>query len=160
MTFPTVSGSNLLREKLTLPQDFQGQLNLVFIPFEQWQQLEVDSWIPLASKLENQFDGLFYYELPTIQARNSLFKLFINEGMRAGIPNAKSRERTITLYLDKADFRAALGLPDEEHIYLLLVDRQGQEYFRVRGPYSPEGEAALVQTLSRLTRSSEDRVTN
>lgn len=160
MTFPTVSGSNLLREKLTLPQDFQGKFNLVFIPFEQWHQVEVDSWMALASKLESQFEGLVYYELPTIQNRNSIFRMFINEGMRAGIPNPKSRERTITLYLDKADFRAALGFPDEEHIYVLLVDQHGQEFFRVRGPYSPEGEAALVQTLSRLTRSSENQVTN
>jgi hypothetical protein len=112
MTFPRVSGSNLLRQKLTLSQDFQGRLNLVFIPFERWHQ---------------------------------------NIGMRAGIPNPKTRERTITLYIDKADFRAALGLPDEEHIYILVVDRQGKEFFRGRGPYSREVEAALRQALSQLT---------
>ena len=150
MTFPTVSGSNLLREKLTLPQDFRGRLNLVFIPFEQWHQKEVDSWMALAKELEEQFDDLVYYELPTIQSRNSFSKMFINEGMRAGIPNPKTRERTITLYLDKADFRASLGMPDEEHIYVLVVDRQGKEFFRARGPYSREGEAALRQALSHL----------
>ena len=58
MTFPTVNGSNLLREKLTLPSRFWRQLNLVFIPFEQWQQMEVDSWKALAKELEEQFDGL------------------------------------------------------------------------------------------------------
>ena len=109
MTFPTVNGSNLLREKLTLPRDFQGRFNLVFIPFEQWQQMEVDSWMALAKELEEQFDGLVYYELPTIQSRNTFYKMFINEGMRAGIPNPKTRERTITLYLDKADFRCCFG---------------------------------------------------
>ena len=150
MTFPTVSGSNLLREKLTLPQDFRGRLNLVFMPFEQWHQKEVDSWMALAKELEEQFDDLVYYELPTIQSRNSFSKMFINEGMRAGIPNPKTRERTITLYLDKADFRASLGMPDEEHIYVLVVDRQGKEFFRARGPYSREGEAALRQALSHL----------
>jgi len=149
MIFPTVSGSNLLREKLTLPQDFQGKLNLIFIPFEQWQQMEVDSWMPLARALEEQFDNLFYYELPTIQTRNSFYKMFINEGMRAGIPNPKTRERTITLYLDKADFRTALDMADEEHIYVLVVDRQGKELFRTRGQYSPEGEAALRQILKQ-----------
>jgi hypothetical protein len=155
MTFPTVSGSNLLREKLTLPQDFQGKLNLVFIPFEQWQQMEVDSWGALAEELEEQFDGLVYYELPTIQSRNTFYKMFINEGMRAGIPNPKTRERTITLYLDKADFRAALDMTDEEHIYVLVVDRQGKEFFRARGPYSREGEAALRQSLSRVIPKME-----
>jgi hypothetical protein len=149
MIFPTVSGSNLLREKLTLPQDFQGNLNLIFIPFEQWQQMEVDSWMPLARALEEQFDNLVYYELPTIQTRNSFYKVFINEGMRAGIPNPKTRERTITLYLDKADFRTALDMADEDHIYVLVVDRQGKEFFRVRGPYSPEGEAALRQIVKQ-----------
>lgn len=150
MTFPTVYGANLLREKLTLPQDFQGRFNLVFIPFEQWQQIEVDSWMALAKELEEQFDSLAYYELPTIQNRNTLYKLFTNEGMRAGIPNPKTRERTITLYLDKADFRSALGMLDEEHIYILVVDRQGAEFFRARGPYSREEDVALRQALLQL----------
>jgi hypothetical protein len=156
MTFPTVNGSNLLREKLTLPRDFQGRFNLIFIPFEQWQQMEVDSWVALAKELEEQFDGLVYYELPTIQSRNSFYKMFINEGMRAGIPNPKTRERTITLYLDKADFRSALGMLDEEHIYILVVDRQGNEFFRARGPYSREGEVALGQVLLQLIQSSKE----
>jgi hypothetical protein len=152
MTFTTVNGSNLLREKLTLPRDFQGKLNLIFIPFEQWHQMEVDSWGALAEELEEQFDGLVYYELPTIQSSNTFYKMFINEGMRAGIPNPKTRERTITLYLDKADFRAALDMTDEEHIYVLVVDRQGKEFFRARGPYNREAEAALRQALSQLTQ--------
>jgi hypothetical protein len=49
--------------------------------------------------LDEQFNDLAYYELPTIQSRNSFYKMFINEGMRAGIPNPKARERTIILYL-------------------------------------------------------------
>jgi ATP10 protein len=156
MTFPTVKGSNLLREKLTLPHDFQGKFNLIFIPFEQWQQMEVDSWMALAKELEERFDRLRYYELPTIQNRNSFYKMFINEGMRAGIPNPKTRERTVTLYLDKADFRAALGMSDEEHIYVLVVDQQGNEFFRARGPYSREGEAALRQALLRLNQKTQE----
>ena len=154
MSFPTVTGSNLLRQKLTLPQDFQGKLNLVFIPFEQWHQMEVDSWGALASELEQQFKGLVYYELPILQSRNPFYKTFINEGMRAGIPEPRTRERTITLYLDKVYFRAALGMPDETHIYILLVDRQGDELFRARGPHSREAEAALRQTLFELTQKA------
>ena len=33
MQFPTVTGSNLQRKKLTLPQDFEGELNLVLHRF-------------------------------------------------------------------------------------------------------------------------------
>ena len=152
MTFPTVSGSNLLRYKLNLPQDFQGSFNLVFIPFQRWHQAEVDSWGTLAEKLEREYPGLFYYELPTLQSGGPLYKVFLNEGMRAGIPNPKTRERTITLYLDKAAFRRALGMSDEDHIYILVVDRQGNEFFRGRGPYSQAAEASLRQVLSLLAQ--------
>ena len=158
MTFPTVSGSNLLRQKRTLPQDFQGRLNLVFVPFEQWHQMEVNSWMALAGELEQQFEELFYYELPTLQSSNPFYKTFINEGMRAGIPDPLTRERTITLYLDKAGFRAVLGMSDEEHIYTLLVDRQGKEYFRARGPLHKESEAALRKLLIQFAQTAEKSI--
>jgi hypothetical protein len=150
MTFPTVNGSNLQRAKLTLPQDFEGDYNLLFIAFQQWQQEEVNSWIPLAESCETQFPGLVYYELPTIRALKPFSRFFINEGMRAGIPNPKSRERTITLYLDKDDFRTALGLEDEEHIFALLIDHQGEELWRARGPHNQSSEAGLLEVLGRL----------
>ena len=41
-------------------------------------------------------------------------------------------------------------MTDEAHIYVLVVDQQGKEFFRTRGAYGPEGEAALRQILSQL----------
>lgn len=151
MTFPTVNGSNLQRAKLTLPQDFESDYNLLFIAFQQWHQDEVNTWIPLAESCEAQFPGLVYYELPTIRSLNAFSRFFINEGMRAGIPNPKSRERTITLYLEKDDFRTALGLEDEEHIFALLIDHQGNELWRARGPHSQVSEASLLEVLGGLS---------
>ena len=152
MRFPIVNGSNLRREKLTLPQDFEGKYNLIFVAFQQWHQSEVNSWIPLAERLEEQFPGLVYYELPTIRSLNSLSRFFINEGMRAGIPNTKSRERTITLYLDKDGFRETLAMEDEDHIFALLFDQQGEELWRARGQHSLQSEQELLKALSRLTK--------
>jgi hypothetical protein len=154
MSFPQVNGSNLRREKLMLPQDFEGQYNLLFVAFQQWQQTEVNSWIALAGRLEEQLPGLVYYELPTIRALNSFSRFFINEGMRAGIPNPKSRERTITLYLDKDEFRAALSMSDEEHIYVLLFDRQGEELWRARGSHDQNKESGLLEVLRLANQSS------
>ena len=150
MTFPTVNGSNLQRARLTLPQDFEGKYNLLFIAFQQWQQDEVNTWIALAENCEARFPGLVYYELPTIRVLSGISKFFINEGMRAGIPNPKSRERTITLYLEKDDFRTALDMQDEEHIFALLIDHQGNELWRARGPYNQSSEAGLLEVLSHI----------
>jgi hypothetical protein len=76
--------------------------------------------------------------------------MFINEGMRAGIPNHATRERTITLYIDKRPFRDALAIPDESDITVLLFDRQGRVLWRSSGAYSPEKGEALETAVSNL----------
>ncbi len=148
MQFPSVTGSNLQRKKLDLPEGFEGKLNLVLIAFQQWQQSQVDTWIPIARQLEEAHPALRYYELPTIQRLNALARTFINEGMRAGIPDPVARERTITLYVDKDAFKQALQLPREDDIYVLLLDREGRVLWRAEGILTQEkGEslAAAVQ---------------
>ena len=145
--FPTITGSNLLRKKLTLPADFKGDLNLVFVAFLQWQQSEINSWVPMVLDWEKQHPGLVYYELPVIEDRQVLYKWFINEGMRAGIPNPLTRERTIPVYLQKSSFKKSLEMEDEEHIYVLLLDKNHNEISRYRGPYSQEAGRELSSLL-------------
>ena len=156
MQFPEVTGSNLQRKKPALPQDFQGELNLVMIAFQQWQQTQVDTWIPFARQLEETYSGVRYYELPTIQQLNALARTFVNEGMRAGIPNPVARERTITHYLDKDEFRQALQLPHEDDIYVLLLDRQGQVLWRAEGAFTPESGESLTVQVRTWQRNEAD----
>ncbi len=148
MKFPTVTGANLDRKQLTFPRDFGGQYNILLIPFYQRQQLTVNTWIPWAQALEKQDSRFRYYELPTLERMNRFRKWFINEGMRAGIPDPLARERTITLYLDKNEFRGSLGMPDENDIFILLVDRSGSVIARVRGAFSEEKGQQLIASVS------------
>lgn len=154
MIFPTVRGSNLQRHKLTLPDDFTGQLNIALVAFQQWQQSQVDTWLPFVEQLEAQYAGVSYYELPVIWRMNFFSRTFINEGMRAGIPNPKSRERTITLYIDKAPFRQALEMSHEENIYILLLGSGGQVLWKTEGEFTPaQGEALRAAIEENWTRS-------
>lgn len=136
---------------MTLPYDFQARLNIVFIPFYQWQQMEVNSWIAFVQDLEKRSTDLYYYELPTIEDRNTLSKILINEGMRVGIPNPTSRVRTIILYLDKPAFRYALEMPDEGCILVLLVDRIGNVLYRARGGFTPEAGESLHLAVKQVS---------
>lgn len=150
MKFPAVSGSNLLRQKVYLPEGLSGEVRIVFIAFQQWHQSLVDSWVPVAHQLEQTVPGLRFYELPVIQQMNGLYQTFINEGMRAGIPNPATRQKTITLYLDKPVFRKALAIPDEQTIWVLLLDRDGNVIWRTDGGYNAENASALVQAIRSL----------
>ena len=139
-----------MREEFEFPGDFEGKYNLVIIPFQQIQQRDVNTWIPAAQELERRYDNLAYYELPTIYKMPTLSRTFINEGMRAGIPDQLSRERTITLYLDKALFKQALDIESEEMIHLFLVDRQGNVIWREQGIFSEYKANGLIDMLDQL----------
>lgn len=146
MRFPEVSGANLLRQKMHLPKDFEGRMNVVLIAFWQAQQSEVDSWLPLLERLEQTCPGLAHYELPTISDRGRVAQWWIDEGMRMGIPDPQTRAHTITLYLEKAAFRRALEIESESEITVLLVDRQGDVVWRGRGAWdAAQGEALQAQ---------------
>ncbi|MFO8036596.1 MAG: hypothetical protein R6U57_08245 [Anaerolineales bacterium] len=145
--FPLVSGFNLERQEFEFPRDFEGELNLVIVPFEMRQQQDVNTWVPTAQELERSFPGFVYYELPTIYKLPTLSRTFINEGMRAGIPDQKARERTITLYLDKGRFKQALGIDTEEVIHLFLVDKEGDILWEEQGVYAEDKAQELRAVL-------------
>ena len=152
--FPVVSGFNLNRQELEFPRDFQGNFNLVIIAFQQPQQTVVNTWIPFVQELEEKFPGFIYYELPTIYEMLAFSRTFINEGMRAGIPDQTARERTITLYLDKATFKSALDISSEGEIHLFLVDHNGSILWRNSGEFT-EGKAdELLEVLKERQKES------
>jgi hypothetical protein len=154
MHFPLVSGYNLNRRELEFPRDFQGNLNLVIIAFQQHQQAVVNTWIPIAQELEEKIPGFIYYELPTIYEMPAFSRTFINEGMRAGIPDQTARERTITLYLDKETFKSALDIANEGQIHIFLVDRDGTIFWRSSGEFTEGKASELLGVLEERQKES------
>jgi hypothetical protein len=148
--FPIVSGFNLERREFEFPRDFAGELNVLFVPFLQRQQLDVNTWVPFVQELERTLPGVVYYELPTIWEMAALQRMFLNEGMRAGIPDAKARERTVTLYLDKPAFQRATGIDGDSRMHVLLVNRRGDILWRTTGSYSDEKGNQLLAAIDAV----------
>jgi hypothetical protein len=145
--FPSVSGSNLERRRFDLPGDFEGELNLVIVPFKMFHQSWIDAWVPHLKQMLADAPSVRLYELPVLDSFDPIRRWFIDGGMRAGIPDRGTREATITLYTDKRAFRQALDIPNEDSIHLLLVDRQGRVHARVEGRYAPDKLAMLASAL-------------
>ena len=146
--FPTVTFDNLEGRSLTLPADFNGERNVVFVAFEMEQQREVDSWAPWLKQALPRYPGSDFYEIPTIKRMVAPMRWVINRGMRGGIPDRAVRERTVTLYIDKEPFKRSLGITTESTIQVLLVDRAGRVLWRTTGPYTAGKAAALEQALA------------
>ena len=152
--FPRVEGSNLEGQHFALPSDFGAPLNVVLVAFKREQQGDVDSWTPFLKSALATRPGLRTFELPVLGRGYRLMRPFIDGGMRRGIPDAAVRAATITLYIDKGAFRESLQIPDEDRIYVLLVDAQGRVHWRTDGRFD---ERAGAELLRRIDETSSPR---
>jgi hypothetical protein len=148
--FPRVEGTNLEGRRFSLPADFAGALNVVIVAFRREQQDDVNTWMPFLRDATASRQDVRVYELPTLNSSYRLVRSFIDGGMARGIPSRTTREATITLYIDKTPFKAALAIGGEDHITTLLVARDGRVLWRADGPYSPAAAAGLAITLHSL----------
>jgi len=145
--FPVVTSANLEGRTFTLPRDFEGERNVVFVAFERRQQADVDSWVPFVKSLLARTPDAEYYEIPTIKRMVAPMRWMINRGMRGGIDDGGARERTITLYLDKEPFKRALGISSEQEITVLVVDREGNVRWHAAGAFSDDKGQGLARAL-------------
>ena len=131
--FPTVHASNLNRRSFNLPADFEGERNLVIVAFQRDQQEVVDTWTAPSATSSRAIPTCASTSCrPSIAATRSFGRGWTAR-CGAAFPTHQSREQTITLYVDKLAFRQALGLPHEDTIYVLLVDRAGHVLWRGGG---------------------------
>lgn len=152
MKLPVVNGSNLRRQKMVFPDDFAGTINLVFIAFLRRHQELIDEWVPFVEQLAQEDPHFHYYEFPTLPRRGPIYRTFLNEGMRAGIPNLTTRARTITLYLDKRAFRKALDIDNEQNMWVYLFDRSGDVLWRAEGRFTKDKGEALLNALNQTSQ--------
>ncbi|MFO7797404.1 MAG: hypothetical protein ACQERB_11650 [Promethearchaeati archaeon] len=145
--FPEIEGDNLEKKHFILPQDLEGELNIVIIPFQRIQQSMVDEWTFELKPLYDQNEFLHLYEIPTLSSAYRLMSWMIDGGMRAGIPDKNVRNHTITLYVNKKEFKKALNIDTEDTIYILIVKKDGEILWRTKGHVNDEKIKQLKDEL-------------
>ncbi len=156
MQFPIITTRDLNGDEKTLPADFTGDINLIFIAYYQWHQREVDSWIRTANQLEKEFENFQYYELPVVGEMNWFGQKQLDFWMRTGIQDRKTRARTLTLYVNQSEFRQQVGIDTENTIALILLNREGKLLWQALGPYSDE----TAQSLFNMVRNETTALNN
>ena len=118
---------------------------IIIVAFQQWHQGLVDESINL---LENNEMDLTHniIEVPTIRKTNKLNEIYLDGVMRAGIRDDRIRNRTITAYLNKEEFKEDLDIPNEETIYWFLIE-EGTSKILIQGEgIITEKELELIQS--------------
>jgi len=147
LSFPSVSGSDLEGKKHRLPNDFEGSLNIVIVAFRREQTDLIEGWTGSLEEIERKNLTIRFYELPVLSRSYSPLRWWIDGGMRAGIADKKARKRTITVYTAKRSFKNQLAIPNEETIYIFLVDKSGKILWRSVGDFNEEKIQQLRNSL-------------
>lgn len=154
--FPPLVSETLNEDRVDLPVDFQGMVNLLLIAFERDQQAQINSWLSPAALMADDFPGFDYYELPVLGRGWRLLQGWIDSGMRSGIPDPAQRARTISIYSSKTDFMEALHLEADDRIYALLIDESHCVVWRTEGPATDAALAELEEEVAARLGADED----
>ena len=122
-TFPTVTGSSLHEESVTLPTAYEGEPALYMVGYVQATQFDLDRW---AIGLTQVKFPCRIVEVPAIpNAVASMFQGMIDNGMRSGIPR-EDWASVVTLYGGAAEPVAEFtGNDNPRNGRVMLIDAEG-----------------------------------
>lgn len=123
-TFPSVQATALDQKKWNLPADLAGKPALLLVGYKQDAQFDIDRWLNGVAQFETPVRVI---ELPTINSPvPKLYKGYIDEGMRGGIPE-QDWGSVITVYGDaKSVVRMTGNEEGRLNARVLLLDAQGR----------------------------------
>lgn len=143
--FPTVTGYNLAKQKVTLPGGMAGKKDLLLLSFAPEQQKSVDSWMAAALALQHMNFDFHYYELPIQSPENFVFRWWATSSMRSDETDPENWPWVVPLFVDRHKLLHDLEIPNAKQVVVLLVNRKGEVLWRASGPMTADKRAALMQ---------------
>lgn len=146
LSFPDMTGKNLLDEDLSLPTDFSSTYSIVLMPLEQDQQDHFGTWETYLDDLIASERSLDYYQVLPIGDMNFFLKGIISSAMKGAFSDA-AKARTMPLFEEVEPLLATLKIADTNEMVILLV-KNDSIVWRTQGIYSETTAAELEQALA------------
>jgi hypothetical protein len=152
-TFPTVRGTTLASQTMTLPAAVRGKPAILLVAYDQDAQFDVDRWVLGLLQLGTPIAQLF--EVPTVSGVvPTVLGNTIDSGMRSGIPR-EDWASVITIYGDGATVERFTGTERGLNARVLLLDENGKViWFHDRG-FSPSVALQLDARVRALASAAE-----
>ena len=146
---PELKGKFLTGRKAVLPGASSGRAALLLLGFSYDSRFAVEAW---TKRFRDDFGTnpqVAFYEIPMIGGMARMGKWLIDGGMRRGTPKA-DHEHVITVYGGTGSWKEQLGVTDEKHAYLILLDPQGKIAWLHSGPFEEMPYRALAENVQKL----------
>lgn len=145
---PSVEARSLAKEQLGLPQDLQGQKNLVVISFERSQSDDLATWSETLTTVRGEREDVDSYVLLVMGDLPRALRVVIETAMRGQIKDDEGRERFLLMYGDRDAFVADMGIDDTSSLLVVVLDAAGRPLWQARGPRTDEAVAGLTGALA------------
>jgi hypothetical protein len=155
--FPPVEGVRLDGTEVALPADLPADATVLVVSFRDDLDALADQWARLVERLAAEHDGrVAVWELPVMGRAMRHLGEVGTLSVRGQVDDETERARTVPIYVDKKDFRTALGLRGSNEVTAFLVDRLGAIAWTGEGDIDMDEvtalEAALTDVLGRVQR--------
>lgn len=150
--FPTVKARTLNKDRITVPEDFTADRNILLISFGRDMQELIDAWDAALTAIRESSEAVQVYNTPLIPRPNGIIRGFINGGFRDIYKDDALRDRVVILYVKEKEVFPALNIgEDDKTVPLIMVlDQQGTILGRVSGL----PETANVESVIALAQGS------
>lgn len=143
---PTLTAKRLDQQLVVLPHGLRAERTLALVAFQSSQRAEIDSWIK-GLRLESD-PTIPWFKMPVFNdPGNERARDDIHNQMLARHPAGRDPSRLIPVFTDRQAFIRAAGLTGTEHVWVLVLDREGKVLARAEGPYDERKAQALRETL-------------
>jgi hypothetical protein len=124
---PAVEAFDLAGEARRFPSGLPTEMTLVIAAFDRAQQSIADRLFDQIAKAGAPQQGIATIETPVIQDPGRVARFFIDNGMKAGIPDAAKRKVVVTLYVQSLDaWLTETGLGTKSSVHLMAITRSGR----------------------------------
>ena len=146
---PELKGEFPTGREATLPRAAAGRVALLLMGFSYDSRFAVEAW---TKRFREEFGAnpqVTFYEVPVIGGMARMGKWFIDGGMRRVTPKA-DHEHVITVYGGTGAWKQQLGVTDEKHAYLILLDQQGKIAWLHAGMFEDQFYKILSEQVRKL----------
>lgn len=145
--FPTMTGTTLSGETLTLPDVLTGRIGLLILADHYAARFEVEQWASYAMDTYGEQPELALYEVPLISGVGPLMRKVIDAAMVRGTP-AGTQSHVMTVYGDLRVLKKRLQIGGRPRAYVVLLGRTGRLIWRAEGELTQEKRAELDEALA------------
>jgi hypothetical protein len=146
-TFPQLTGTNLLLESVSVPDDLAGELRLIVVAYDRDQQVFVEKWLRPLEALSENYPNLRGFYVPLLPQSASDAALPIIGGMTIAASSDNDRARTVVVFTDVDAFNQILEIPGVDALQLFLLNESGAILWRGSGNYDPVTLESLESVL-------------